>query len=296
MENLRGILMMVASMAAFAVEDMFIKLVAVDLPTGQVLLFLGIAGTPLFAALAAREGKSIWSREALAGPVLWRNAGEMIGTAGFITALALVPLATISAILQATPLAVTFGAAVFLGETVGWRRWSAIAVGFVGVMIVIRPGFDGFDLASLWGVLAVIGMSVRDIATRRLPASISTMQVGAWAFVTVAVLGAGMLLIGGGAVWPTPAQLGLLCGALLFGFVGYWTVILATRVGEVSAIVPFRYSRLIFALVIGTLVFGERPERWVLMGAALIIGSGLYTFAREQRLRRRALFMRPDAG
>lgn len=295
MENLRGILMMVASMAAFAMEDMFIKFLAVDMPTGQVLIMLGLGGAPIFAALAAREGKSIWSREALAGPVVWRNAGEMIGTAGFITGLALVPLATISAILQATPLAVTFGAALFLGETVGWRRWTAICTGFLGVLVIIRPGLDGFDLASLWGVLAVAGMSVRDIATRRLPASISTMQVGAWAFLTVAALGAGMLTLVGGAIWPSPGHLALLGGALSFGMVGYWAVILATRVGEVSAIVPFRYSRLIFALLIGTLVFGERPDRWVLIGASLIIGSGLYTFAREQRLRRRALSMRPDA-
>ncbi|MCE6950312.1 DMT family transporter [Cereibacter sphaeroides] len=289
MENVRGIVMMVVSMAGFAMEDMFVKLAAADMPTGQILLFLGLFGAPLFWALARREGKRILSREALAGPILWRNAGEMVGTAGFVTALALTPLSSASAILQATPLAVTCGAALFLGEKVGWRRWTAIAVGFLGVIVVIRPGLEGFQLASLWGVVGVMGLAARDLATRKVASSTSTMQVGAWAFLTVALLGAIMLAVGGGAVWPTAGQFALLLGALCFGFGAYWAVILATRVGEVSAIVPFRYTRLVFAMLIGLAVFGERPDAWMLGGASLIIGSGLYSFMREQRLRRLSL-------
>ncbi|MGC9447169.1 DMT family transporter [Cereibacter johrii] len=286
MENLRGIVMMVVSMAGFAMEDMFVKLAAANMPTGQILMFLGLFAAPLFWALARREGKAVLSREALAGPILWRNGGEMVGTAGFVTALTLGQLSSVSAILQAAPLVVTFGAALFLGERVGWRRWSAIAVGFVGVIVVIRPGLDGFDMASLWAVLGVAGLAVRDLATRRVAPSTSTMQVGAWAFLTVALLGAMMLAVGGGATWPTPGQAALLLGAVSFSFVGYWTLILATRVGDVSAIVPFRYSRLVFAMLIGFLVFHERPDGWMLAGAVLIIGSGLYSFMREQRLRR----------
>ena len=289
MENLRGIVMMVVSMAGFAVEDMFVKLAAADMPTGQILMSLGLMGAPLFWALARREGKRVFTAEALAPPILWRNAGEMVGTAGFVTALALTPLSSVSAILQATPLAVTFGAALFLGETVGWRRWTAIAVGFLGVVIVIRPGLDGFQLASLWGVVGVLGLAVRDLATRKVAASTSTMQVGAWAFLTVAVLGAAMLAMGGGAVLPSPGQGALLLGALVFGFGAYWAVILATRTGDVSAIVPFRYTRLVFAMMIGFVVFHEQPDGWMLVGAALIIGSGLYSFVREQRLRRLSL-------
>ncbi|SNX69029.1 drug/metabolite transporter (DMT)-like permease [Cereibacter ovatus] len=293
MENIRGIVMMVVSMAGFAMEDMFVKLAAAHMPTGQILLFLGGLGAPLFWALARREGKKVLSREALAGPILWRNAGEMVGTAAFVTALALTPISSASAILQATPLAVTFGAALVLGEKVGWRRWMAIAAGFLGVLVVIRPGLEGFELASLWAVLGVAGLATRDLATRRVAASTSSMQVGAWAFLTVAAVGAGMLMLGGGAVWPSPGQVGLLLGALGFGFGAYWALILATRAGDVSAIVPFRYTRLIFAMIIGGLIFHERPDGWMLAGAGLIIGSGLYSFMREQRLRR--LSMRPAA-
>ena len=288
MENLRGIVLMVASMAGFAIEDMFIKWAAASIPTGQILLLLSVFGTPFFAILALRQGAHVWSPMALHPAVMWRNAGEMLGTAGFVTALALTPLTSATAIFQATPLAVTLGAALFLGETVGWRRWTAILVGFCGVMMIIRPGMAGFDLNSLWSVVAVIGLSARDVATRRIPQAISTMQLAAWGFIAVGILGAGMLAVSGGAVWLTTAQAGYIGGALLFGIGAYWAITQASRLGEISVITPFRYARLIFALIIGALVFHERPDAITLAGATLIIGSGLYTFARE-RIRKRAL-------
>lgn len=284
--NLRAILLMVGSMAAFAIEDMFVKFVAVDMPTGQILMFLGLGGIPVFGWLAHRKGARVWTRDALHPTVIWRNAGEVIGTWGFITALALVPLATVSAILQAMPLAVTFGAALFLGEAVGWRRWTAILVGFFGVLMVIRPGLSGFDANALWALLAVAGLSLRDLATRRVPRTVSSTQLSVWGFAAVALLGAAMLAVSGGAVWPEPVQILWLACALTGGIVGYWAITEAMRLGEVATVTPFRYSRLVFALIIGVLVFGERPDAATLLGAALIIASGLYTFARERRLKR----------
>lgn len=288
MENLRAILLMVGAMALFALEDMFVKWVAADLPTGQILLLIGAGGTLVFAGLTHWQGKSVWSADVWHPAVLGRNLSEMAGTVGYITAIALIPLSTASAILQAAPLGVTFGAALFLGEKVGWRRWSAIALGFAGVLIVIRPGLEGFVPASLWAVLGVIGLTARDLFTRRVPPRISSLQISTWAFAAIIPLGAGMLLVSGGAVWPTGLQSLQLTGALGFTMAGYGALVAATRIGEISVVTPFRYSRLIFALVIGGLVFGERPDGWTLAGSALIIGSGLYTFAREQRLRRRA--------
>jgi drug/metabolite transporter (DMT)-like permease len=290
MENLRGIVLMVASMAGFAVEDMFIKWAAADVPTGQILLLLSIFGTSFFAVMARRQNAHIWNKQVVHSAVLWRNAGEMLGTAGFVTALALTPLTSATAIFQATPLAVTLGAALFLGESVGWRRWTAILVGFCGVILIIRPGMDGFNINSLWSIVAVIGLSARDVATRRIPQSISTMQLAAWGFIAVGILGAGMLAASGGAIWLSGAQAGYIGGALLFGIGAYWAITQASRLGEISVITPFRYVRLIFALIIGALVFAERPDVITLSGAALIIGSGLYTFARE-RMRKRTLSM-----
>jgi drug/metabolite transporter (DMT)-like permease len=200
--NLRGIVLMVVSMAAFAIEDSFIKRAADDMPTGQILLMLGVFGAAIFTVMAARAGQKPFSRDLLQGQVMLRNLGEVIGTMGFITAIALTPLTSATAILQAMPLAVTLGAALFLGESVGWRRWTAILVGFAGVLVIIRPGLEGFDINSLWAVLAVFGLAIRDLATRRVPARIGSMSISVSGFVSVAILGAAMLALSGGAVWP----------------------------------------------------------------------------------------------
>ena len=173
-----------------------------------------------------------------------------------------------------------------MGEKVGWRRWAAISVGFVGVMVVIRPGLDGFQPAALWVLVTVGGLALRDLAARRIPADISNNQVSAWGIASVAVLGAGMMPFQT-AVMPTAMQGAMLIGALVFGTAGYWAITAATRLGEVSVVAPFRYSRLIFAIVIGAAFFAEYPDAMTLIGAAMIIGSGLYSFARE-RARRRA--------
>lgn len=286
--NLRGIVLMVVSMAAFAIEDSFIKRAADDMPTGQILLMLGVFGAAIFTVMAARAGQKPFSRDLLQGQVMLRNLGEVIGTMGFVTAIALTPLTSATAILQAMPLAVTLGAALFLGESVGWRRWTAILVGFAGVLVIIRPGLEGFDINSLWAVLAVFGLAIRDLATRRVPARIGSMSISVSGFVSVAILGAAMLALSGGAVWPGTLQTALMVGALAAGVVGYWMVVEAMRVGEISAVTPFRYTRLIFALIIGILIFGERPDLMTLAGATLVIGSGLYTFARERMRRRNA--------
>lgn len=285
---MRGIVLMVAAMAGFAMEDMFIKWAASDLPTGQILLMIGLAGGAVFAAMARAQGQRTFVAAALHPAVVGRNLGEMIGTFGFVTALTLAPLSTVSAVAQAMPLAVTMGAALFLGETVGWRRWTAITVGFLGVLLIIRPGLDGFDPNALWAVLAVFGLGARDVFTRRMPAEITTMQLSVWGFLAVAVLGAGMLLASGGMQFPAGAQVGYVGGALAFGIAAYWALTAANRLGEMSVITPFRYSRLIFGVALGVLVFGERPDLYTLLGGLIIIGSGLYTFARE-RARKRAL-------
>jgi drug/metabolite transporter (DMT)-like permease len=150
------------------------------------------------------------------------------------------------------------------------------------VLVIIRPGLSGFDPASLWALLAVAGLAVRDLATRRVAPTITSMQLSAWGFLSLIPLAGAMLAVTGGPVPVTAAHVGYLAGALGFGIASYWAITAAMRRGEVSVTTPFRYSRLIFALIIGVTVFGERPDVWTLTGAALIIGSGLYAFARER--------------
>jgi len=293
--NIRGILLLTLSMAAFAAEDALIKLASSDLPAGQILLMIGVVGAPVFAIWGRLQGYAILSRQVLDGTLWLRNLCEVVGTLGFVTALTLIPLSTASAILQAAPIVVTAGAALFLGEAVGWRRWTAIAVGFCGVLTILRPGAAGFDANALWAVLGVLGLASRDLLTRRMRASLPTMVVATWAFAAVAALGAVMLAASGGANLPAGPSLWYVGAAVTIGIGAYWCIIEATRAGDVAAIQPFRYTRLVFAMAIGVAVFGERPDGWTLIGMVLIIGSGLYTFARE-RARKRALSTTSPAG
>lgn len=282
----RGITLMVLSMAGFAVEDMFIKLAAAQMPLGQIIAILGFTGMVFFATLARVQGRpGLISRGFFAPAVVARNLGEMVGTAGYLLGITLAALTTSTAVFQALPLAVTLGAALFLGERIGWRRTMAITVGFVGVIIIIRPGGASFEPALLWVVVGVVGLTMRDLATRRTPAQVDTVQLAAWGMGVSFVLGLGMLAFTGGAIMPEGRLLWWLGGAMLADFGSYLALTEATRVAEAGVTTPFRYSRLLFALIPGWFVFGESPDFWVWVGAALIVGSGLYALARERRRR-----------
>ncbi len=288
MENLRGSLLMVASMLAFALEDMFIKSLSETLSTGQILLSIGGPGALIFAIATMASGRSLRDRALYTVPVLLRSFSELATAILYITALAFIPLAQASAIQQATPLAVTMGAALYLKEQVGWRRWSAIAVGFVGVLIVVRPGAD-FSVLALLAVFSVFWLAVRDVITRRVPASVSSLQLATFGF--AAIVPAGLIML---AVMPAPLKapdlgewLGI-TGAVMSGVFGYYMLIGAVRTGEMSVVTPFRYTRLIFALILGWIAFGEAPDGATLIGGAVIVGSGLYMLWRQALVSRRA--------
>lgn len=287
MENLRGALFMTLAMAAFAAEDAFIKGLADAWPPGQIVLALGFGGTAVFAVICLAQGRVPLPREALSPPMLIRSAFEGVGTFAFVTALGLIPLALASAILQATPLLVTWGAALFLGQAVGWRRLTAILVGLAGVLIILRPGTDSFEPAALLAVLATLCLAGRDVAIRRVSARVSGPQIAFFSFLSLMPTGALIL-----AFDPTPlgpldrTTLFAFAGAMALGTLAYSLIVEATRIGEVAVTTPFRYTRLIFAMVLGLLFFGERPDTTTLIGAAIVIASGLYTLWREARLAR----------
>lgn len=279
---------MVASMAIFAVEDLFLKWAATDLPPGQVIAMLGLAGAIAFGLAEKARGGRVLSQRFLDPSVVVRNLAEASSSLLWIVALAIIPLSLNSAILQAMPLAVTLGAVLFMGEKVGWRRWTAICVGFVGVLVILRPGTGGFQAGALLTVASVVVLAARDLATRAVPGDISTFQLTTWAYVALVPAGLLLMVILGDAVaMPTPPQWAGLAAALVSGILGYYGVTLAMRMGEVSAIAPYRYSRLVFSLIVAAIFLGERPDVWMHVGATLVVGSGLYAFARERMLRRR---------
>ncbi|WP_146345241.1 DMT family transporter [Falsiphaeobacter marinintestinus] len=286
MENLRGAALMTLAMLGFAIEDMIIKMMAGALPTWQIIGYLGAGGAMVFAVATRLRGQPLFTRAYLAKAVVLRNLGELIGTMGFVTAIALTPISSASAVLQATPLVVTLGAAVFLGEPVGWRRWSAIWVGFFGVLLVIRPWDTQFDANLLFAVLAVVCLGGRDVVTRRVPGDISSFQLSFLAFLML-IPAAGILSVLSPQTYvaPTPALWGMALMTVALGALAYYAIVAAMRVGEVSFVTPFRYSRMIFALIVGVVIFGERPDGVMLLGAAIIVASGIYTVWRERKHR-----------
>jgi drug/metabolite transporter (DMT)-like permease len=296
MQNLRGVALMVAAMAGFAIEDAFIKTAAAFMPVGEILLVLGTGGTLIFGTLARLGGSRFFSPVLLTRPVWIRNLSEMLGTLFFVLAISLAPLSTVSAILQATPLAVTLGAAVVLKAPVGWRRWTAILIGFAGVLLIVRPGATGVDMGAIFALFGVFGLAARDLATRAVPAAVSSMVLATYGFASVIPAGAILLIISGGAVMPDSAAALVLLGALIVGVFAYYSIVAAMRVGDIAVVTPFRYTRLLFALVIGVMVFGERPDAPTLVGAAIIIATGLYTLIREARLSRRQRPLSPEPG
>jgi len=277
-------------MAGFALADSLVKALSATLPAGEVAMALGIGGTLVFGAWAWLRGVRLLVVEAISGAALLRNMAECVAAMCMILSIALVPLSVVSAILQAMPLAVTLAAALFLGEPVGVRRWGAIALGFVGVLMILRPGTAGFDLRVVLPLFAVLALTVRDIATKRVPDTVSSLQLSGWGFMAVVPAGIFLLLLRSEAPeMPNLPEFGLMLLMVLFGILGYGALVLATRAGSIALTTPFRYSRLIFAMMIGVIWFDERPDAWTLAGSALVVVAGLYALMREMRLKRRKL-------
>jgi len=283
---LRGIALIVVSQFAFIVNDTFVKLAGDTVPMGQLLFLRGI----FCAALIAGTGFALGVRRDL--PLLrhpmvgWRIFGELGATFFYIVALLHMPIANTTIIFQAAPLTVTAGAALFLRERVGWRRWLAIIIGFAGVLLVVRPGMDKFNVYGLLVLLSVLFVALRDLSTRALPRAIPTILVTLTAALAVTIMGA---LQGLTEDWvaPSPPVLLQLAAAALFLAVGYFTIIAAMRVGEMSVTASFRYVVVVFAIAIGFFVWGDVPDALTLAGTAIIVGSGLYTLYRERKVRTR---------
>ena len=282
-DNLRGSVLMMATMAAFAFNDATIKFLARSVPTFQIVFLRGAAVVLLILVLAHVTG-------ALRRPipradmpfVIGRAVAEVVSFYPFVLALTHMPLANVTAILQVLPLTITAAGALFLGERVGWRRWAAIGIGFVGVLLIVRPGGADFDGWSLVALAAMLTITARDLITRRLSKDVPSLKVAVFTALGVMLLGLVLSLFDGWA--PVDArQGGLVLATAAFIFFGYLFSIMAMRVGEVAAVTPFRYTALIWGLLLGWAVFDEWPRPLTLIGAALIAGTGLYTLWREGR-------------
>lgn len=287
-ENMRGAVLMTLCMAAFTANDACMKALSEHLPFWQALFLRGLAVCTLMISavramgpvrmdLSARE----WRLVAL------RALGEVAAAYFFITALFHMPLANATAILQALPLAVTLAGALVFREAVGWRRWMAIAVGFTGVMLIVRPGAEGFTIYSVYALISVAAVTVRDLVTRQLPSHVPTALVALSGAIAVTIFGG----IGAAVTDWAPVTLTsglLLAGAAVFVILGYVLSVTVMRTGEIGFVAPFRYTSLVWSLILGFLVFAEFPDALTLIGGAIVVATGIFTLYRERMRGRRA--------
>lgn len=288
-DNMQGALFMSASMAGFALNDASLKFVGADLGIFQSIFLRGIFAVLLIGSFAYFSGafKTLPPRPDL-GRIGLRSLAEIGATLAFLTALYHMPLANITAILQALPLTIALAAAVFFGEPMGRRRIMAIAAGFVGVLIIIRPGADSFNGFALLGLVAVAFVTVRDLSARRLSPNVSSLFVAFIAAFAIMVTGGIGVLVTQNWTPPSPFELGILAMAGCFLFVGYYCSVATMRIGEVAVVSPFRYSIMLWAMMLGWLIFGDIPDSWTIIGMMIIVGSGIFTMWRERQLRRAA--------
>ncbi|NCF48626.1 MAG: EamA family transporter [Bacteroidetes bacterium] len=289
---------MAAGMLAFVLNDGLMKALFADMSLYQAIFLRGIITVPLIAMMMWHQGLIwfrglTWDRDfslpELARRdiilVLIRAFSELLATILFLTALSQMPLANVTAILQVLPLTVTMAAALFLNEKVGWRRWLAISIGFAGVLVIIRPGMDGFSIYSIWVLAAVACITVREITTRQLSADIPSLPVAMVTAIAICGLGAGMLPV---VEWtPLTGMMWLYLGGAALAIVfGYLFSVMTMRTGDIGFVAPFRYTAMIWAILLGLLMFGDLPDMPTVVGTLIIVATGLYSLHREHLNRR----------
>ena len=281
---LRAIILMVTGMFFFMMGDLFLKLSSQGMALGMVTMILGAGMSAVFLTMMMRGGDQLWDRKYLHPAMGMRCVGESIGIIGVIVAVANAPLSSVTAIMQSLPLVLTFMGAVFLKETVGIRRITALLLGLLGFLIIIRPGMDGFDGYATITLVGVLGMAIRDFGTRIMPDDISTAALSFYGSVMIFVTGFGMMLVTNDWRSPTHPYLLYSGGLIITATIGTLLVSTAMRLGDVSVISPFRYIRIVFGVGAGILILDESVDLPTIIGSAIVIGAGLYSWVRERKL------------
>ncbi len=282
--TLRAGVFMVLAMASFVVNDSFVKLVGRSLPVGEIVAIRGLMAAAFIAAICLRQGVLGSAPLIFTKNVLIRAMLDLIGTLLFITSLMHMQIANLTAIMQAVPLAVTVLSVVFLKEKVGWRRTAAILIGFIGVLLIVKPAPRSFTVYEAFALTIVLSLAVRDIITRRIPAKVPTLIVALANAIFVTVGGVALGLTQDFVV-PQLWQIGFLACAAVFLGAGYMFMVSTLRLGELSATAPYRYSIVLFAILSGIAVFGEYPDGLAYAGMVLVVATGLYAAHREARLK-----------
>ena len=286
---LKGIALMVTSTLFMGINNAVLKLLTADFSVGQIMFMRAVAILPVVGLFAMLSGGWSSLRIQRWSGHFWRGIAMCVSAWFFILSVQHLPLATAVAITFATPLFVTAAAGPFLKEDVGWRRWAAVAVGFIGILVITRPGAAVFQVAVVFPIVCALGSAGRDIITRRMTAGETSVSIMMTA--NVALLLLGLCSLPAGWVVPDARALWLvgLCAPLVA--IGHWTMIEALRYAEANLAAPFRYSAIVWAGLLGFVIWGDIPDRWAIAGTAIIIASGLYILQREYVRRRAATRM-----
>ncbi|MCB1509428.1 MAG: DMT family transporter [Hyphomicrobiaceae bacterium] len=280
-KNRTGMLLMALAMGAFSLNDTMTKATSAELPTGEILAIRGAFAVAMLAPIVIyRYGLRAIPR-AYSRPLLIRNVAEIFGAWLFLSALFRLPLANVVSILQTLPLTMTAAAALLFREPVGWRRWTAASVGLLGVLLIVQPGSADFSWWYLAAIVSVVFITIRDVATKFIANTTPSLVI---TFVTAAVVMIAGILLGMTETWSVPSTgaVAKLAAAAVLVLVGYYTLIECWREAEISAVAPFRYTIVLWAMLLGYLVLGELPSLWTAIGSLIVVGAGLYTFHRER--------------
>ena len=283
MDNLRGSIFMILAMFAFTLEDFTLKKATQFIPLGELLILCGIIGSLFFIACSRFTNETILYKDSFSKILIIRSVFEVMGRIFYALAIAYIPITNAASILQATPIVVVLGAVYYLREEVNWSRWLAIICGFIGVIMIIQPGTDGFTIFSIFAVLGMFGFAGRDLATRMSPTGMSNYQLGSFGFFMVILAGLLIIIfnsifIPSAKIWvdiPFKAWIFVLANAIA-AISAYFCLTIAMRLGDVSFVTPFRYVRVLFALSFGVLLLGEQPNILVLVGSSIVVLSGIY--------------------
>lgn len=280
--TLIGIAAMTGSMAAFAFNDTCVKLLGEQLPTGQIITIRNGLATILIFAIAALQSVLRAPAATHQKATMLRVAGDVIATWCMVLAVILLPIADATAISQFAPVAITLAAALWLGEHVGWRRWTAILIGLFGVFLIVRPGTAGFSIAGLLPLAAVVFIVGRDLITRSIGNAVPALMIAGLSTAAGAMSG----LIGlSFESWRTlePYEILLGIGSAISIAAAYVLIIIGMRYGDVATVSPFRYTVIAFALIPGWLIWKQSPDAVQFIGILLLICAGLYTLRHESR-------------
>ena len=271
-------------MLGFAIEDSLIRLISLTIPFGQLLFFFGFGGALIFTLFCKAQKQRLFIKEVLSRPMIIRMLFELIGRLFYSLSLILLPISLVTLVLQATPILVVAGAAFIFRERVGAFRWIAIIFGLFGVILILKPTGDGFSPYVLFAVLGMLGFVGRDLGSRAASPSLSDYHLGLYGF--IAVILAGILF----SVWSGSAYVSLSVWTLtyillliLVGCFSYIALMKAMRKGEVSFVTPFRYTRILFGVGAGVLLFGETITTLLILGSIIIVGSGFFLLSSQTK-------------